>query len=49
MVVPQGPLRCPTLTVSEAMRACKFSNKESKDAGKQMTVHHADSNTTINQ
>ena len=31
------------------MRACKFSDKESKDAGKQMAVHRADSNATINQ
>ena len=42
-------LRCPRSTVPEAMRACKFSDKESKDAGKQMAVHRADSNTTINQ
>ena len=49
MVVPQGPLRFPRLTVPEAMRACKFSDKESKDAGKQMAVHRADSNATINQ
>ena len=31
------------------MRACKFSDKESKDAGKQMAVCRADSNTTTNQ
>jgi hypothetical protein len=31
------------------MRACKFSDKESKDAGKQMVVHLADSNATTNQ
>ncbi len=41
-------LRCPRSTVPEAMRAWKFSDKESKDAGKQMAVHHADSNTTTN-
>ena len=42
-------LRCPRLMVPEAMWACKFSDKESKDAGKQMAVHRADSNATINQ
>jgi hypothetical protein len=42
-------LRCPRSTVPEAMRACKFSDKESKDARKQMAVHRADSNTTTNQ
>ena len=41
MVVPQGPLHCPRSTVPEAMRACKFSDKESKDAGKQMVVRRA--------
>ncbi len=49
MVLPQGPLHCPRSTVPEAMRACKFSDKESKGAGKQMAVHRADSNATINQ
>jgi hypothetical protein len=34
-------LRCPRLTVPEAMRACKFSDKESSNAGKQMAVRHA--------
>ena len=42
-------LRCPRSMVMEAMRACKFSDKESKDARKQMAVHRADSNTTTNQ
>ncbi len=42
-------LRCPRSTVPEAMRACKFSDKESKDAGKQMAVHRTDSNATTNQ
>ncbi len=42
-------LRCPRLTVLEAMRACKISDKESKDARKQMAAHRADSNTTTNQ
>ena len=42
-------LRCPRSSVPEAMRACKFSDKESKDARKQMAVHRADSNTTTNQ
>ena len=42
-------LRCPRSTVPEAMRACRFSDKESKDSGKQMAVHRADSNATINQ
>jgi hypothetical protein len=41
-------LRCPRSTVPEAMRVCKFSDKESKDARKQMAVHRADSNTTTN-
>jgi hypothetical protein len=31
------------------MRACKFSDKESKDTRKQMAVHRADSNATTNQ
>ncbi len=31
------------------MRACKFSDKENKDTGKQMAVHRADSNATTNQ
>ena len=34
-------LHCLRLTVPEAMRACKFSDKESKDAGKQMAVRRA--------
>ncbi len=34
-------LRCPRSTVPEAMRACKFSDQESKDAGKQMAVRRA--------
>ncbi len=42
-------LRCPRSTMPEAMRACKFSEKESNNAGKQMVVHRADSNTTTNQ
>ena len=42
-------LRCPRLSVPEAMWACKFSDKESKDARKQMVVHHTDSNTTTNK
>ncbi len=42
-------LRCPRSTVPEAMRACKFSDKESKDARKQMAGNRADSNTTTNQ
>ncbi len=42
-------LRCPRSTVPEAMRVCRFSDKESKDARKQMAVHRADSNTTTNQ
>ena len=42
-------LRCPRSSVPEAMRACKFSDKESKDARKQMAVHRADSNATTNQ
>jgi hypothetical protein len=35
--------------VPEVMRVCKFSDKESKDAGKQMAAHRADSNATTNQ
>ena len=31
------------------MRACKFFNKQSMDARKQMAVHRADINATINQ
>ena len=42
-------LCCPRSTVLEAMRACKFSDKESKDARKQMAVHRADSNAITNQ
>ncbi len=42
-------LRCPRSSVPEAMQACKFSDKESKDARKQMAVHRADSNATTNQ
>ncbi len=42
-------LRCPRSTVPEAMRACKFSDKESMYARKQMAVHRADSNATTNQ
>jgi hypothetical protein len=42
-------LHCPRLTVPEAMQACRFSDKESKDARKQMAVHRADSNATTNQ
>jgi len=34
-------LRCPNWTVPEAMRACKFSDKESSNARKQMAVRHA--------
>ena len=42
-------LRCPRSSVPEAMGACKFSDKDSKDARKQMVVHRADSNATTNQ
>ncbi len=42
-------LRYPRSTVPEAMRVCKFSDKESKDNWKQMAVHRADSNATTNQ
>ena len=34
-------LRCPNSTVPEAMRVCKFSDKESSNAGKQMAVCRA--------
>jgi hypothetical protein len=34
-------LMCPASTVSQAMRACKFSDKKSKNAGKQMAVCRA--------
>ena len=34
-------LRCPRSTVPEAMRACKFSDKESSNPGKQMAVRRA--------
>ena len=34
-------LKCPASTVPQAMRACKFSDKESKNAGKQMAVRRA--------
>jgi len=34
-------LRCLNSTVPEAMRACKFSDKESSNAGKQMAVRRA--------
>ena len=42
-------LRCPRSAVPEAIRACKFSDKQSKDTRKQLAVHHADNNTTTNQ
>jgi hypothetical protein len=42
-------LRCPQLSVPEAMWACKFSDKQSKDTRKQMAIHHADNNTATNQ
>ncbi len=42
-------LRCPRLMVPEAMWACKFSDKENKDARKQTAIHRADSNTKTNQ
>ena len=42
-------LRCPRLSVPEAIRACKFSDKESPGARKQITIHRADNNTTTNQ
>ena len=42
-------LRCPRLSVPKAMRACKFSDKESQDARKQMMVHRVDNNATTNQ
>ena len=42
-------LHCPRSTVPEVMQACKFTDKESKDVGKHMAVHRADSNTTTNQ
>ena len=34
-------LKCPASTVPQAMRACKFSDKESKHAGMQMAVRRA--------
>ena len=34
-------LKCPASTVPQAMRACKFSDKESKNARKQMAVRRA--------
>ncbi len=34
-------LRCPRSSVPEAMRACRFSDKESSNAGKQMAVRRA--------
>ena len=34
-------LRCPRSSVPEAMRACKFSDKESSNAGKHMAVRRA--------
>ncbi len=42
-------LRCPRSPVPEVMRACKFSDKGSTDARKQMAVHRADNNATTNQ
>ncbi len=33
--------RCPASKVPEAMRACKFTNKESCNPAKQMAVHRA--------
>ena len=42
-------LHCPRSSVPEAMRACKFSDIESKDTRKQMAVHCADSNAITNQ
>ena len=39
-------LRCPKSSVPETMWACKFSDKESKNARKQMAVHQADNNAT---
>ena len=37
------------MSVPEAIRACKFSDKESPGARKQITIHRADNNTTTNQ
>ncbi len=34
-------LKCPASTVPQAMRACKFSDEESKHAGMQMAVRRA--------
>ena len=34
-------LKCPASTVPQAVRACKFSDKESKHAGMQMAVRRA--------
>ena len=34
-------LKCPASTVPQAMRACKFTDKESKHAGMQMAVRRA--------
>ncbi len=34
-------LKCPASTVPQAMRACNFSDKESKHAGMQMAVRRA--------
>ncbi len=34
-------LKCPASTVPQAMRACKFSDKESKNVRKQMAVRRA--------
>jgi hypothetical protein len=34
-------LKCPVSTAPQVMRACKFSDKESKNAGKQMAVRRA--------
>jgi hypothetical protein len=34
-------LKCPASSVPQAMRACKYSNKESSDAAKQMAVRRA--------
>ena len=34
-------LKCPASSVPQAMRACKYSDKESSDAAKQMAVRRA--------
>jgi hypothetical protein len=43
------PIAPSKVNSAEGDAGCKFSDKESKDARKQMAVHNADSNTTTNQ